>query len=289
MDKVSRSFGTHSGSFHADEVTACALMLFFDLIDRDKIRRTRDPEVLASCEFVCDVGGVYDPSKKLFDHHQVEYQGMLSSAGMVLRYLKEEKYLSEKLFNFFELSLMKGVDAIDNGFDPHIEGLCTFSQVINNFNPVRHQAPHEEQNRCFFEALDFALGHLSRLKERFDYIESCRADVAERMRPRDKVLIFDKSLPWQELFFDMGGEEHPALFVVMPSGDHWKLRGIPPSMADRMAVRLPLPEEWAGLHDEDLQKASGIKGAIFCHKGRFISVWETREDALKALGVILNE
>ena len=29
-----RSFGTHDGSFHADEVTACALLLLFDLIDR---------------------------------------------------------------------------------------------------------------------------------------------------------------------------------------------------------------------------------------------------------------
>ena len=28
---LSRSFGTHDGSFHADEVTACALLLFFNL------------------------------------------------------------------------------------------------------------------------------------------------------------------------------------------------------------------------------------------------------------------
>nr|NGX27459.1 hypothetical protein [Chlamydiota bacterium] len=39
---ISRSLGTHDGSFHADEVSACALLLVFDLIDRDKIFRTRD-------------------------------------------------------------------------------------------------------------------------------------------------------------------------------------------------------------------------------------------------------
>jgi uncharacterized UPF0160 family protein len=55
-----------------------------------------------------------------------------------------------------------------------------------------------------------------------------------------------------------------------------------------MKVRMPLPKEWAGLLDEDLKKVSGLPGAIFCHKGRFVSVWETKEDALKALNYILG-
>ena len=54
-----------------------------------------------------------------------------------------------------------------------------------------------------------------------------------------------------------------------------------------LKVRVPLPEAWAGLQDEELKKATGIPGAIFCHKGRFISVWETKEDALQALKKIL--
>ncbi len=55
-----------------------------------------------------------------------------------------------------------------------------------------------------------------------------------------------------------------------------------------MKVRVPLPEAWAGLMDEELKKASGISGAIFCHKGRFISVWETKKDALRALKLALE-
>src|ERR1700734_1371338 len=86
--KRSRSCGTHDGTFHADEVTACALLLLFNLIDADKIVRTRDLEVLETCEYVCDVGGLYDPARKLFDHHQKDYEGSLSSAGMVLLHLK---------------------------------------------------------------------------------------------------------------------------------------------------------------------------------------------------------
>jgi uncharacterized UPF0160 family protein len=74
----------------------------------------------------------------------------------------------------------------------------------------------------------------------------------------------------------------------MPAGPHWKLRGIPPSMSERMKVRKPLPEKWAGLHEEDLKKVSGIDGAVFCHKGRFISIWKTREDAIRALHIALQ-
>jgi uncharacterized UPF0160 family protein len=75
----------------------------------------------------------------------------------------------------------------------------------------------------------------------------------------------------------------------MPSGKHWKLRGIPPNMDDKMKVRKPLPDAWAGLLEEELRKITGIDGAVFCHKGRFISVWETREDAMKALNLVLKK
>jgi len=96
------------------------------------------------------------------------------------------------------------------------------------------------------------------------------------MATTGNALIFEESIPWMENFFELGGEVHPAQFVIMPSGDHWKLRGIPPSLNERMKVRRPMPEAWAGLRDEELKKVSGVKGAIFCHKGRFISIWETK-------------
>ena len=34
------------------------------------IVRSRKEEVLGSCDIVVDVGGVYDPSKHRYDHHQ---------------------------------------------------------------------------------------------------------------------------------------------------------------------------------------------------------------------------
>ena len=287
-DILLRSCGTHDGTFHADEITACALLILFNLIDEDKIIRTRDLNLLAKCEFVCDVGGIYDPQNKLFDHHQVDYQGPLSSAGMVLEYLKSKGILKSNEYDFFNNSLVIGVDAHDNGKDTVVPGSCSFSHVISNFTPIRHDCEPEEHEQAFHQALPFVNGHLRRLWDRFNYIQSCREIVAGSMAENREVLLFEQNLPWMDIFFELEGEQHPALFVIMPSGNHWKLRGIPPNYQERMKVRLPQPKHWAGLLDEDLKRISGIPGAVFCHKGRFISVWETREDALKALDYALK-
>jgi len=289
MAIIPRSFGTHDGSFHADEVTACALLLLFKLIDKDQIVRTRDPAKLAECEYVCDVGGVYNSTLKRFDHHQPDYKGHLSSAGMVWLYLKDHHYVDETTYQFVNRSLILGVDAHDNGRVSTEVGTCTFSHVVSNFVSPVYDANPEEQNKAFFEALEFVYGHLKRLLERFQYIQQCRQKVAEAMAAKEDYLFFEEPIPWLESFFDLGGEQHPAKFVIMPSGGHWKLRGIPPNNEERMKVRIPLPAEWAGLRDEELQKVSGIPGAIFCHKGRFISVWLTKEDAFQALNTILGE
>ena len=288
-ERIPRSFGTHDGSFHADEVTACSLLLLFKRIDRDQIIRTRNPKLLARCDYVCDVGGEYNPKDRRFDHHQVQYQGEMSSAGMILLYLKEHAHIDPVLYDHFNDSLILGVDAHDNGNVRLERGVCSFSLVISNFMPIEYETTPEEMTKAFFVAVDFAMGHLRRLQQRYLYTLECKATVMEKMKESGYAMIFEQSIPWMENFFELGGEVHPAQFVIMPAGPHWKLRGIPPNMADRMNVRRPLPEQWAGLHEEQLQSASGIKGAIFCHKGRFISIWKTKEDALKALHVALEK
>lgn len=287
--KVARSVGVHDGTFHADEVTACALLSLFNLIDEHLIVRTRNLEELARCEYVCDVGGIYDPGQKLFDHHQSEYDGPLSSAGMIWQYLHEQGFVSAHEYHHFNQALIKGVDDHDNGRMPTFEGLCTFSHVISNFVPLEHDAPQEVQKKAFLEAFHFVRSYLKRARQRYQHVMSCREKVRAAMAGEGRYMIFEEGLPWLECFFDLGGEEHPAQFLIMPSGDHWKLRGIPPSYEERMKVRVPLPEEWAGLLEKELKEVSGIPGAIFCHKGRFISVWETREDALKALDYVLSK
>jgi uncharacterized UPF0160 family protein len=286
---IPKSFGTHDGVFHADEVTACAILLYYQLIDKEKIVRTRDKTLLDRCEFVCDVGGEYNPQIKRFDHHQLSYNGEMSSAGMIWSYLKNQQIITDCVYDFLNNSLIVGVDAHDNGRVLSEGGVCTFSNVISNFTPIRHDVSAEEQDRAFKEALDFVMGYINRAMQRFSYAQGCKEKVRIAMEKQKRVLFFDETMPWIDSFFELGGENHPAQFVVMPSGNQWKVRGIPPHSIDRMKVRKPLPKEWAGLLEEEFKRVCGIPGAVFCHKGRFISVWKTKEDALRALDYILEQ
>jgi len=183
---------------------------------------------------------------------------------------------------------MIGIDDHDNGNVVLQRGYCSFSQVIANFLPIKYDAKEQEKDKAFYVALDFVLSYLDRLKKRFSYLQECKQKIKEVMDGAKHCLVFDEAISWLEIFFELGGEKHPAKFVVMPTQDHWKLRGIPPSLEKRMQVRLCQPKKWAGLYDDDLKKASNLNGAIFCHKGLFVSIWQTKEDALNALKYILK-
>ncbi|WP_404665082.1 MYG1 family protein [Rhabdochlamydiaceae symbiont of Dictyostelium giganteum] len=283
-----RFLGTHDGSFHADEVTAAALLIVFDCIDPHHIIRSRKESELTPCEYVCDVGGIYDPSLKRFDHHQVGYAGELSSAGMILLHLLETNVIDQKTFTFLKDSFVQGVDDHDNGRSTFEVGVSTFSHVISQFVPPSYQVSSHEMKEAFDQAVAFTVGHIRRLLSRYHYIKACENRVHHVMKKGHDVLIFDEAMPWMDIFFENGGESHPALFVIMPADSHWKLRGIPPHTLDRMNVRKPLPLAWSGLMGEALKEISQIEGAIFCHKGRFISIWETKEDAMKALQEVLK-
>lgn len=60
--------GTHNGTFHCDEALACALLRLLPEYANAEIVRTRDPEKLASCDIVVDVGGEYNPQSHRYDH-----------------------------------------------------------------------------------------------------------------------------------------------------------------------------------------------------------------------------
>lgn len=64
------TIGTHDGTFHCDEVTACWFLKQLPRYKDAEIVRTRDSSKLGQCDIVVDVGGVYDPKTFRFDHHQ---------------------------------------------------------------------------------------------------------------------------------------------------------------------------------------------------------------------------
>lgn len=207
---------------------------------------------------------------------------------MVAEYLLRQGILTREAYHMFLDKLIIGVDDHDNGRAELKKGYASFSNIISNFTPIRHECLPQEQDEAFHVALDFVVDYLDRLWKRYNYYLECDKIVKEVMNRDKELLVFESNIPWIESFFKMDGERHPAQFVLMPSGDHWKLRGVPPTYGRRMEVRLPFPEEWAGLLDDEFKKKTGISGAVFCHKGRFITVWETKEAAMQGLEQVLK-
>lgn len=62
--------GTHDGTFHCDDVTACFMLKQLTRFKNHDIVRTRNPEKLAEADIVVDVGGELDLEKLRLDHHQ---------------------------------------------------------------------------------------------------------------------------------------------------------------------------------------------------------------------------
>ncbi|MDH5370225.1 MAG: MYG1 family protein, partial [Gammaproteobacteria bacterium] len=53
--------------------------------------------------------------------------------------------------------------------------------------------------------------------------------------------------------------------------------------------RKPLPKQWAGLSDNDLQEVTNIHDAMFCHNGCFIAGAESFESTMKMAAIAVNE
>ena len=71
--------GTHNGTFHCDEVLACSMLKHLPQYKDAEIVRTRDQAVLDTCDIVVDVGGVFDPTKHRYDHHQKTFSDSMKT------------------------------------------------------------------------------------------------------------------------------------------------------------------------------------------------------------------
>jgi len=272
--------GTHSGGFHADDVLALALIRVF----RDpaaSIVRTRDLDRLAACDVVFDVGGEFDPAAGRFDHHQSDYQGDRSSAGMILDWLRDEDCVDEDVADALRAELVDYVDAVDNGRQTPAAGVPCFSSLVGMTTNGA-----VDMDARYLAAVAFAEHVVAGIRDGVLSVRRAReivwAAMDEAVAQGCRTLFLEDYVPWKRAYFERGGEDHPTDFVVFPAEGAWRIMAIPPQPGS-FANKVPLPEAWAGLVDEDLSEVVGVAGARFCHKNRFIAVFATREGALEAM------
>ncbi len=275
---------THHGSFHADDVLAWALIRVF-LDPQAELIRTRDEEVIQSADVVIDVGGIFDPDSGRFDHHQQSYTGPLSAAGMVLNWLQGQGHIPTVLAERLRHGMVEYIDDVDNGrVRPSTQVPC-FPRIVDTFNQGRSSL--KDFDRGFDAAAQVAVellegyvrGHAALQRNERLVTEAMAVAVAAGTN----LMELDRSIAWKDLYFAHGGAEHPTEFLLHPGvDDSWRVVAIPPSR-ESFDKKVPLPQAWAGLKDEELEEVTGVKGAVFCHKNSFIAVFRTRDAALRAI------
>jgi len=287
---------THSGGFHADELLSSVILT--RLFPQAAIMRSRAPEWITpgADRIIYDVGGAYDAAAQIFDHHQrgapLRDDGQpFSSFGLVWKHFGHD-YLAasgvpadavETIHASFDTSFVLPIDLMDNGaLSPSIAGPLaglTLPALLETLKPVFDETDPEAENRGFHAALAIARS----------FVEARIARSAAKLRAEGlvhqaienagagRVLELPMGMPFRPSVVKAGADH--LLFVVHPRGQDWCLTTIRQD-DDGFAVRADLPAAWAGLTNDDLEAASGVAGASFCHNGRFIAAARTRDAAL---------
>jgi uncharacterized UPF0160 family protein len=297
---------THSGGFHADELLSSVILT--RLFPEAKIVRSRAPEWITpgSDRIIYDVGGAYDAEKQIFDHHQRgaplrEDEAPYSSFGLIWKHYGRD-YLAamniptahvDALHASFDKSFVLPIDLMDNGaLSPSSAGPLaglTLSSLLETLKPNFDDKEQGADDRAFHAALAIARAFVeagigkraAKLRAETLVLEA----IAEAGEGR--VLELPMGMPFRPAIVKAGADH--LLFVVHPrDGKDWCVTGIRKA-DDGFELRADLPKSWAGLTNGDLDAASGVKGATFCHNGRFIAAATSREAALAMAEIAVKE
>ncbi|XP_047965344.1 MYG1 protein-like isoform X2 [Salvia hispanica] len=311
--------GTHDGKFHCDEALGCFIIRrtakFYDA----DIVRSRDPLVLEKLDAVLDVGGVYDPSRDRYDHHQKGFEEVfgcgyvtkLSSAGLVYKHYGKEIIAKEvqldtdhpdvhRLFLTVYKNFIEAVDAIDNGISqynttqlPRFVNNTSLSSRVERLNPdwICPNQSLAEEDESFQQAMKVAGNEFlecinfhakSWLPARSVVMNSLLA--RKSIDSSGEIIMLTNSVPWKLHIFELEKELKitPSIKYVVYADDRsekWRLQAVAVG-PDKFDSRKPLPPSWRGLNDDELSQVSGISGCTFVHISGFIGGNRTYDGAL---------
>lgn len=283
---------THNGSFHTDDIFACATLIL--MLEKkgepSEIIRTRDEEIIKNGDYVFDIGGAYDSENNRFDHHQKGGAGkrengiMYSSFGLVWNKFGEELSGSKKAKEMIEKRLVEPVDAFDNGMNLVELKHEIVPYLIQHMFLSMHLTWQEDKSKIdemFKKSVEIAKEILGR-----ELIQARDAILAENIlikiyeNTEDKrIIILDRKYPYEEIL----NRFKEPLFVIFQREDEykfWEVEAVRDNFKS-FVNRKDFPKAWAGKRDDELAEISGVPDAIFCHNGLFMAVAKSKEGAIK--------
>nr|CAH8828391.1 unnamed protein product [Trichobilharzia regenti] len=273
-----KKIGTHDGCFHCDEILSIILLKHLPEFREAKVVRSRDPEVLSTCDVLVDVGGIYDPNLLKFDHHQKEfslswseYFGVkmwdvkFSSAGLIyvhfgkkvlslLTGLKIDSEALEKIFTKIYESFVLEIDGEDNGVSQSQSSLrynihTGLYSRVRRLNSRWNQENETETAFCralelvdreFLDIVDYFAHCWWPARNIVEKAMKCRADVD----PSKTIIVLEKSCPWKSHLFDLEREERMQTPVYPEPLRLASFRPIPKFPPKILFVVLPSDGNW---------------------------------------------
>ena len=279
-----KTIAVHNGRFHADDAFAVAI---FKLIDPDiKIIRTRNHKELEEADVRIDVGRKYNPDTGDFDHHQEEFKEKrengipYTSAGLVWRDLGKKLVSSEEGFNYIDETLIQPVDAQDDGIEIFsVEKIppYTIDKTISSFLP-HWGDENQDYDGGFENAVSFAVDLLKRELKYANSIEEAEKRVRDAISASNgKYIVLEPPTPpWKKIVV----KETKVQFVIYKYAEEsWSAMAVPINTWG-FESRKQFPKEWADLRWKELAEKTGVKDAIFCHKGLFAVFATSKEGAI---------
>lgn len=305
---------THSGSFHADDLLAFAVLS--TLHPEARLVRTRDAGIIADADagaVVFDLGFRYSPEEHRYDHHQPDRprrpDGLAySSFGLVWRHFGRDYIAAtlspgeapspetvEGVHAALDCGLVRDIDAVDNGeLGPGQEALMhplSLPSLLGLFRPSFDSDQPGRDDATFLEAAATARRILeAQVRSTTSSLRS-RAIVQQAMdeRPHPNWIELPRSMEYLGTILAAGtdGEADRIEFVVLRSRDEWQLKTVNVSL-DSFQSRRMLPADWAGLRGPDLVAVTGVPDAVFCHSGRFVAIARSRDGVMSLLSQALS-
>ncbi len=288
---------THSSRYHTDDVFAVATLLILLEGQDVEVIRSREDEVINTGDYVVDVGNVYDESKNRFDHHQKGGAGVrengipYASFGLVWKHFGEKLSGSLEASNKIDKTIIQPIDALDNGVSFSESKIAGLMSPDVNFLTFLFAPTWKEEDinidQVFMRLVSYAKEIIKREIVVVQHkLEAEKFVIEAYNNSSDKRLVeLDERYPWEEVL----SRFPEPLFVIYKKriDNNWSLKGIRNDLMS-FELRKKLPENWAGLRDQELEDVSGIEGAKFCHNARFLAVNKTKEGILKMAEIALN-
>ena len=247
----------------------------------------------------------------------------LSSAGLIYLHFGKRVLTAvlgeqsaddlEAIYQRVYVQFIEGVDGVDNGVtqyapqDPNNKDVkvvplytlkTDLSARVGRLNQRWNDKSDYDSDKAFAKATELC-------GEEFMYFANdaakswlpARQIVAEAINKRfqcdesGEILVLPEYCPWEDHLFELEKKfNFEAKYLIWPDKEGWRIRAVPLKVGS-FDNRLPLPEEWRGLRDEELDKVMGlnIPKAKFVHATGFIGGHSSYDGVIAMAKEALNK